>query len=81
MAEKEKSQNRAHQDYRIDAEKIAPEIWGHSCLDVATIKVHNQVEAKKIVDFLRNLGFAVALERQTKVTLEEDKFPSDEDEA
>lgn len=75
----EKDQNHAHQDYQIDAEKVASEVWGHACLDQVTIKVHNQAEAKKIVDFLRSLGFAVALERRTKVVLEEDQFPSDEE--
>jgi hypothetical protein len=78
MAERKKEDRYVHQDYQIEAEKVAAKIWGHSCMDVAAIKVHNHAEANKIVDFLRSLGFAVMLERQTKVTLEEDKFPSED---
>lgn len=78
MAEREKEKD-VHQDYLIEAEKEAGKAWGSSCLDAGTLKVHNLAEAKEIVAFLRSLGFAVALERQTKVTLDEDKFPSEED--
>lgn len=69
MADKEKD---VHQDYTIDAEKEAAKGWGRSCMDVATAKVHNHEEAKKIVEFLRSLGFSVSLERETTVTLDED---------
>lgn len=76
MAHHEKS---VHQDYLIEAERVAAKVWGQSCLDVANLRVHNLADARNIVGFLRSLGFSVALERQTKVTLDEDKFPSEEE--
>lgn len=78
MAEEKKD---VHQDYMIEAEKPAAKAWGSSCTDEGAFKVHNLAEAQKIVDFLRALGFSVILERHTKVTLAEDKFPSEEDPA
>ncbi len=70
--------NGVHQDYTIQAEKLAKLSWGEDCRDVATVRVHDLALAKRIVEFLRGLGFAVALERRTKAILDEDKFPDDD---
>ncbi len=69
-----------HQDYKIEAERVARQKWGRDCADVVAIKVHDLELAKKVVEFLQSEGFSVSLERHTKTIMDEDEFPEEEGE-
>lgn len=71
---------KVHQDYQIEAVKQSKDVWGKKCRDVASVRTHDPAETKRIVEFLRTLGYSVSLERHTTALIEEDEFPEQEEE-